>query len=104
MALYRKKPVVVEARQFRNDEGYSVLDWINRHQFNARKPFAAWIGDELHIPTLEGMHTASIGDMIIRGVAGEFYPCKPDIFERTYEPEPEPEPEIIDAFDDDIPF
>jgi hypothetical protein len=40
---------------------------------------------DLIIPTLEGDHTASLGDFIIKGVAGEFYPCKPDIFERTYE-------------------
>ena len=41
---------------------------------------------ELHIPTLEGAMTASPGDWIIRGVQGEFYPCKPDIFAETYEP------------------
>lgn len=40
---------------------------------------------ELYIKTLEGDHHASVGDYIIRGVAGEFYPCKPDIFARTYE-------------------
>ena len=38
------------------------------------------------IPTLEGNHLACVGDYIIRGVAGEYYPCKPDIFEKTYEP------------------
>lgn len=42
-------------------------------------------GDELFINTLEGVHHVSVGDYIIRGVAGEIYPCKPDIFEQTYE-------------------
>ncbi|WP_204664866.1 hypothetical protein [Dyadobacter sandarakinus] len=42
--------------------------------------------DKILIPTLEGVMEASLGDWIIRGVNGEFYPCKPDIFEKTYEP------------------
>lgn len=47
-----------------------------------------WIceGESLVIPALEGYHTASPGDWIIRGIKGEFYPCKPDIFEATYDP------------------
>jgi len=43
-------------------------------------------GDKVIIPTLEGDHLANIHDWIIKGVKGEFYPCKPDIFEMTYEP------------------
>lgn len=42
-------------------------------------------GDELFVNTLEGVHHVNVGDYIIRGVAGEIYPCKPDIFEQTYE-------------------
>ena len=42
-------------------------------------------GSAIEIPTLEGTMTATVGDWIIKGVAGEFYPCKPDIFEKTYE-------------------
>ena len=49
-------------------------------------PFATWINGILTIPTLEGDHIANVGDWIIQGVQGEFYPCKPDIFDATYEP------------------
>lgn len=75
---YRKKPVVIEAMHFA-DESHSGR-------------IAAWCGGsnehsprEVQITTLEGTMTASIGDYVIRGVQGEFYPCKPDIFEATYE-------------------
>jgi len=47
---------------------------------------ATWDCDETIIPTLEGGHVASPGDWIIKGIAGEFYPCKPEIFEATYDP------------------
>jgi len=88
MPKFRKKPVVVEARQYLNDESsYGVLHWINegQHKRGPDVPFATWINGELTIPTLEGDHVASVGDWIIQGVQGEFYPCKPDIFEATYE-------------------
>nr|WP_289038268.1 hypothetical protein [uncultured Allobacillus sp.] len=84
MAKYRKKPVVIDAVQFKDDSqiieeigqmmgGTTVIDY--------EKP------DEpiLKIETLEGTMIASEGDYIIKGVNGEFYPCKPDIFEKTYE-------------------
>lgn len=86
---YRKKPVVIEARQYLNDEStFELLNWINNGQYKRGKsnPFATWTNGDLTIPTLEGNHTANVGDWIIEGVAGEFYPCKPDIFEQTYEP------------------
>lgn len=86
MGFYRKKPVVIEARQFNNGaEGYDILHWINVGQHAAGRPFASWINGTLIIPTLEGDHTADAGDWIIKGVAGEFYPCKPLIFAATYE-------------------
>ena len=72
MARYRKKPVVVEASQ-----------WWRPGDHRAVKPREDGTG---WISTLEGGHVVTPGDWIIRGVAGEFYPCKPDIFERTYEP------------------
>jgi hypothetical protein len=80
MPFFRKKPVVIEARQF-------YLD--------AFRDLRSWVGPDLtieplsgthHIHTLEGPLHVSPGDWIIRGVKGEFYPCKPDIFEKTYEP------------------
>lgn len=90
MPMFRKKPVVIEARQFLNDSTrYDVLDWINDGQLAAGRKTAVlvaeWETNEIIVPTLEGQHIASVGDWIIRGVAGEFYPCKPDIFSATYE-------------------
>jgi hypothetical protein len=81
---YRKKPVVVEAVRWDGDpdtantfigESYGV-DWEYFEKGS----------DAIRIPTLEGDHRGEVGDWIIRGVKGEFYPCKPDIFEATYEP------------------
>lgn len=87
MAKFRKKPVVIEARQFFNDgSSYELLHWINEGQHAAGRALASWCNNEIMVPTLEGQHIASPGDWIICGVAGEFYPCKPDIFEQTYEP------------------
>jgi hypothetical protein len=77
MPKFRKKPVVIEARQWTGANAVDLLGWI--------KPEARQEGTTLTIPTLEGDHEASLGDWIICGVAGEFYPCKPDIFDQTYE-------------------
>lgn len=99
---FRKKPVVVEAIQFKvtkeiqckygthkeyND--FEIIDFVSAHNQFIR------VGTEpsgepegltfIEIPTLEGIMRADVGDWIIKGVAGEFYPCKPDIFEATYE-------------------
>ena len=88
MPRFRKKPVEIEARQYLNKEAsYDLLHWINEGQYKRGEdvPFAHWENGILTIPTLEGDHAANIGDWIIQGVHGEFYPCKPDIFEKTYE-------------------
>ena len=86
---YRKKPVVVEAIQYTGSNGPEIRCWSDRLAFESpvleptpHNPR----GDYLQIKTLEGTTTAIPGDWIIKGVAGEFYPCKPDIFEQTYEP------------------
>lgn len=79
--LYRKKPVVIEANQL-------------QYTTESQDQIIAWSGGLIRkgadggliIPTLEGDMTASTGDYIIKGIKGEFYPCKPDIFEATYEP------------------
>ena len=83
---YRKKPVVIEAIQFidtpeRLEELSKFIDNqpLRVDYKNPNKPV-------LKLQTLEGEHIASVGDYIIKGVKGEFYPCKPDIFEMTYEP------------------
>jgi hypothetical protein len=85
---YRKKPVVVEAIQFDGSED-SQREIVNWTMGKAE----GWVDHEYHlvIRTLEGDHRASPGDWIIRGVQGEFYPCKPDIFEQTYEAVPTPD-------------
>lgn len=85
---YRKKPVVVEAMLFEtnNEVGSpnmdAIVNWCNQGKLEA----AAWHnGTDILIQTLEGEMKASVGDYIIKGVKGEFYPCKPDVFQATYE-------------------
>ena len=79
MEKYSKKPVVIEAVQWTGENVKEVMDFMNWR--NAAHDAASG----LTIRTLEGNHHASPGDFIIKGVNGEFYPCKPDIFEKTYE-------------------
>jgi hypothetical protein len=84
---FKKKPVVVEAEQFLpNDE--SVEKVMALASQGSRKVTVNTHADgkrEMFIDTLEGIMEAQIGDWIIRGIAGEVYPCKPDIFYQTYE-------------------
>lgn len=86
---YRKKPVVIEAIMW---TGNNLLEIIKFTGQNASATDYKWEEYEdlvaekgLKIFTLEGSHMATIGDYIIKGVKGEVYPCKPDIFEQTYE-------------------
>jgi hypothetical protein len=87
MPKFRKKPIVIEAVQFifepeRCKELADFLpDGIAPAPYH-NKPDSPYYID---IPTLEGVMTADEGDWIIKGVKGEFYPCKPDVFEQTYE-------------------
>jgi hypothetical protein len=85
MAQYRKRPVVVEAWQWNPEKpsDYSPATWP---QWMTGRDVRIGFGDQLKINTLEGVMTAIKGDWIIRGVKGEIYPCKPDIFAATYEP------------------
>lgn len=78
---YKKKPVEIEAVQYIGDNIDEVEDFVDQKLLRVEKEN----GISLGIPTLEGMMTASIGDYIIRGISGEFYPCKPDIFNKTYD-------------------
>jgi hypothetical protein len=79
MPKFRKKPVVIEAVQFTGSNTQELVDWIDKKYLPC--------GDDVEvlIETLEGLMRAKPGDYIIKGVNGEFYPCKPDIFEKTYE-------------------
>lgn len=99
MKKYRKKPVVIEAVQWNGDNLAEVTAFLElKSEFilkgTTSKGVAFWKWDEyeriveekgLRIQTLEGEMKADVGDYIIKGVNGEFYPCKPDIFEKTYE-------------------
>lgn len=79
---FRKKPVVIEAVQWMADED----SWKEIQAMGCPTKPGEMGSESFLIPTLEGDMKASKGDWIIKGVQGEFYPCKPDIFEATYEP------------------
>lgn len=94
MPYYRKKPVVIEAVQWTGENLERIIEFTGWNKSASKQ----WTWEEykevvaregLKIFTLEGPLMVSIGDYIIKGVQGEFYPCKPDIFEQTYDPEPE---------------
>ena len=84
--VYRKRPVTVEVEWWNGsiEEGERIIEWMGGYAVGdpcwAAKPM--YMG----IKTLEGWMKASPGDFIIKGIQGEFYPCKPDIFVQTYEP------------------
>lgn len=85
MPKFRTKPVVIEAIQYDGSNAEDISAWAARPDGNALiEEFP--IGHGLVIKTMEGNMQAIHGDWIIRGVKGEFYPCKPDIFKATYEP------------------
>lgn len=102
MAKFRKKPVEIEAVQLRWDNWGEMCEHADVGELKNGKPEGCYVkpsldgtrytiiktGDlmGLQIPTLEGTMLAVQGDWVIRGVKGELYPCKPDIFEETYEP------------------
>lgn len=85
MPNYKKKPAVIEAHQWLPNDlerSGNVVGWLMAHNVD----FEIVEDRQLSIITLEGAMRASDGDWIIKGVNNEFYPCKPDIFEKTYEP------------------
>ena len=92
---FRKKPVIIDAIQFTGKESLDdVIKFMNPEELCGKREvntIRSIIGhyiekdETIVIPTLEGDMIASKGDWIIRGVQGEYYPCKPDIFEATYE-------------------
>lgn len=89
---FRKKPVVIEAVQFNNINKDEIQEFVGmelKHEIESDTAYQAGQGapvSSLTITTLEGNMKAMPGDWIIKGVAGEFYPCKNEIFEKTYEP------------------
>jgi len=89
MAQYRKKPVVIEAIQWNGKNFDQISQFIGENHGHKKAhedaEEAAIKSGKYYISTLEGIMTASKGDWIIKGVSGEFYPCKPEVFETTYE-------------------
>lgn len=85
MRKYRKKPVVIEAMQYLREENIAeISDWFEKNN-SSRDLIYDPETNEYFIKTLEGKYIISKGDYIIKGIKGEFYPCKPDIFKQTYE-------------------
>jgi len=82
MGIYRKKPVEIEAIKW---TGSNLKEISKFCKGDAYIDELCDLGDQLIITTLEGQHMATEGDFIIKGVKGEFYPCKPDIFDQTYD-------------------
>ena len=95
---YRKRPVTIEAQQWTSaEQANHIIDWIESfgEEYEGTVQWDEETGGPLNadgedwglftIDTLEGTMTVAPGDFVIRGVAGEVYPCKPDVFEQTYE-------------------
>lgn len=89
---YRKKPLIIEAFQMNLDDRWDNSEWpqwlhkawqLEQHEKNAF--YCKNGGEPVFIHTLEGEYIVTFGDYIIQGIQGELYPCKPDIFEATYE-------------------
>ena len=90
---YRKKPLIIEAFKWtggpdQREDPEWMVDAI-------RKNIVSFVPSGMLIATLEGAMMASLGDYIIKGVKGEIYPCKPDIFMATYEPVIPPDPALV---------
>lgn len=93
---YRKKPVVIDAVMATGsaESNREIIDWTRGSSTPAsmdKRPRGRDDGETVDVPwltiaTLEGAHWVDPGDYVIKGVAGEFYPCKPDIFVKTYDP------------------
>lgn len=89
---YRKKPVIIEAMQWNGNNEIQIMDFVGQ-KLRVSRPPSQYEHDHdltddiinIFIPTLEGEMRADRNDYIIKGVKGEFYPCKPDIFHLTYE-------------------
>lgn len=88
MPFFNKKPVTIEARQFDGslESAEELFQWVQSCSPGKAAYMQKQDGTyQMYVTTLEGSHASSIGDFLIKGVKGEFYFCKPDIFEMTYE-------------------
>ena len=84
MPLYKKKPIIIEAVNYEKDNILEIQNFFG--DGNGRDLIYDADKNEYYIKTLEGNMYLTEGDYIIKGVVGEFYPCKPDVFVQTYEP------------------
>lgn len=80
MTFYRKKPLVIQAVQWTGENNTEILSFCERCYITSSGK-----SKDLVVSTLEGDMSAAVGDFIIKGVKGEFYPCREDIFDMTYE-------------------
>jgi hypothetical protein len=93
--IFRKKPLTIEAQQITEDNFAAICEWVNAKRDVLVSPIASIVGftnreemfcgTGLTIRTLEGLMFAGVGHWIVKGVNGEFYPVKDDIFVKTYE-------------------
>jgi len=103
MPKFRKKPVVIEAETWPADDCFGVVEPYMAHAPASKASVCCdkcghIFKDHGWVATLEGGHIVCPGDRIIKGVKGEFYPCKPDIFEATYEPVEEKKPDVSTSY------
>lgn len=87
---YQKKPIIIEALQWDGHNNSEIEDFAFGHTMWCgdlvhRRASESWMGVMLYIYTLMGQIKVEHGDYIIKGLGGEFYPCRPDIFEQSYE-------------------
>lgn len=85
MPRFKKKPVRIDAEEFTADNGEAIAYWCGG-LYESGPSDATSYSQWITIPTLEGNMKATLGDYVIKGIKGEFYPCKPDIFLESYEP------------------
>lgn len=93
MSFYRKKPVIIEAIQWDGTNLKEVTQFLGIHPEKSKwyDTFQDYVdhikrkGDSFHIFSIKGNMTTNLGDYVIKGLDGEFYPCNPDVFQKTYE-------------------
>lgn len=90
MPQFKKNPIVIEAVQW-NGKNFDEISKFTKNFLGHKLAYEdaeelAYKTGKYFVHTLEGTMTASVGDWIIKGVSGEFYPCKPDIFQKSYQP------------------
>ena len=85
---YIKKPLMVKAIKYTPETQQFIIEWLI-DSFNGKATIGSNLVDEIMIPTLEGEMKLTLGNYLIQGVEGEFYPCRADIFDQTYVERPE---------------